>query len=93
MTFSVITSRIVWLSILTIVVLNTYSIEAPAYDVLVIDVAHESEAEKIKQFELDARKLNELHLKGYPANVPEATGSAGERVLGSWTPGGEGGEE
>ncbi len=27
------------------------------------------------------------HLKGIPANVPEATGSAGPRVLGSWTPG------
>lgn len=27
------------------------------------------------------------HLKGIPANVPEATGSKGLRVLGSWTPG------
>jgi anhydro-N-acetylmuramic acid kinase len=27
------------------------------------------------------------HLKGIPANVPEATGSNGPRVLGSWTPG------
>jgi anhydro-N-acetylmuramic acid kinase len=27
------------------------------------------------------------HLKGIPANVPEATGSRGLRVLGSWTPG------
>ena len=27
------------------------------------------------------------HLKGIPANVPEATGSRGPRVLGSWTPG------
>jgi anhydro-N-acetylmuramic acid kinase len=27
------------------------------------------------------------HLKGIPANVPEATGSSGPRVLGSWTPG------
>lgn len=27
------------------------------------------------------------HLKGIPANVPEATGSKGPRVLGSWTPG------
>jgi len=27
------------------------------------------------------------HLKGVPANVPEATGSRGPRVLGSWTPG------
>jgi anhydro-N-acetylmuramic acid kinase len=27
------------------------------------------------------------HLMGIPANVPEATGSRGPRVLGSWTPG------
>lgn len=27
------------------------------------------------------------HLAGIPANVPEATGSAGPRILGSWTPG------
>lgn len=27
------------------------------------------------------------HLRGIPANVPEATGSRGPRVLGSWTPG------
>ena len=27
------------------------------------------------------------HLMGIPANVPEATGSSGPRVLGSWTPG------
>ena len=27
------------------------------------------------------------HLHGIPANVPEATGSRGPRVLGSWTPG------
>jgi anhydro-N-acetylmuramic acid kinase len=27
------------------------------------------------------------HLKGIPANVPEATGSRGARILGSWTPG------
>ncbi|HET7232799.1 MAG TPA: anhydro-N-acetylmuramic acid kinase [Longimicrobium sp.] len=27
------------------------------------------------------------HLRGIPANVPEATGSAGPRVLGSYTPG------
>ena len=27
------------------------------------------------------------HLRGVPANVPEATGAAGPRVLGSWTPG------
>lgn len=27
------------------------------------------------------------HLQGVPANVPEATGSRGPRVLGSWTPG------
>jgi anhydro-N-acetylmuramic acid kinase len=27
------------------------------------------------------------HLHGVPANVPEATGSRGPRVLGSWTPG------
>ena len=27
------------------------------------------------------------HLEGIPANVPEATGSRGPRVLGSWTPG------
>ena len=26
------------------------------------------------------------HLRGIPANVPEATGAAGPRVLGSWTP-------
>ncbi len=32
------------------------------------------------------------HLKGIPANVPEATGSQGPRVLGSWTPGRAGGE-
>jgi anhydro-N-acetylmuramic acid kinase len=32
------------------------------------------------------------HLKGIPANVPEATGSRGPRVLGSWTPGRVGGE-
>lgn len=31
------------------------------------------------------------HLQGLPANVPEATGSKGPRVLGSWTPGGMGG--
>lgn len=31
------------------------------------------------------------HLRGVPANVPEATGSRGPRVLGSWTPGGTGG--
>jgi anhydro-N-acetylmuramic acid kinase len=31
------------------------------------------------------------HLKGIPANVPEATGSRGPRVLGSWTPGRGGG--
>jgi anhydro-N-acetylmuramic acid kinase len=31
------------------------------------------------------------HLEGVPANVPEATGSRGHRVLGSWTPGGLGG--
>jgi anhydro-N-acetylmuramic acid kinase len=30
------------------------------------------------------------HLEGIPANVPEATGSRGPRVLGSWTPGKEG---
>jgi len=30
------------------------------------------------------------HMKGVPANVPEATGSQGPRVLGSWTPGGGG---
>ncbi len=29
------------------------------------------------------------HLHGIPANVPEATGSRGLRVLGSWTPGRE----
>jgi anhydro-N-acetylmuramic acid kinase len=27
-------------------------------------------------------------LSGLPANVPEATGSSGPRILGSWTPGG-----
>jgi anhydro-N-acetylmuramic acid kinase len=27
------------------------------------------------------------HLEGIEANVPEATGSSGPRVLGSWTPG------
>jgi anhydro-N-acetylmuramic acid kinase len=27
------------------------------------------------------------HIKGIPANLPEATGSRGPRVLGSWTPG------
>jgi anhydro-N-acetylmuramic acid kinase len=27
------------------------------------------------------------HLRGVPANVPEATGSQGPRILGSWTPG------
>jgi anhydro-N-acetylmuramic acid kinase len=27
------------------------------------------------------------HLRGIPANVPEATGAAGPRVLGSLTPG------
>ena len=27
------------------------------------------------------------HLKGLPANVPEATGAQGPRVLGSYTPG------
>lgn len=30
------------------------------------------------------------HLMGIPANVPEATGSRGPRVLGSWTPGKKG---
>ncbi|MGD2121110.1 MAG: anhydro-N-acetylmuramic acid kinase [Gemmatimonadota bacterium] len=32
------------------------------------------------------------HISGLPANVPEATGSMGPRVLGSWTPGERGGE-
>jgi len=27
------------------------------------------------------------HIRGIPANVPQATGSVGPRVLGSWTPG------
>jgi anhydro-N-acetylmuramic acid kinase len=31
------------------------------------------------------------HLRGIPANVPEATGSRGPRVLGSFTPGKGGG--
>jgi anhydro-N-acetylmuramic acid kinase len=31
------------------------------------------------------------HVSGLPANVPEATGSRGPRVLGSWTPGPVGG--
>ncbi len=31
------------------------------------------------------------HLNGIPANLPEATGSVGPRVLGSWTPGGRAG--
>lgn len=31
------------------------------------------------------------HLRGLPGNVPEATGSRGRRVLGSWTPGPAGG--
>jgi len=31
------------------------------------------------------------HLKGVPANVPDATGAQGPRVLGSWTPGRKGG--
>jgi anhydro-N-acetylmuramic acid kinase len=31
------------------------------------------------------------HVSGLPANVPEATGSTGPRVLGSWTPGAGGG--
>ena len=31
------------------------------------------------------------HLQGFPGNVPEATGSQGPRVLGSWTPGKRGG--
>jgi anhydro-N-acetylmuramic acid kinase len=30
------------------------------------------------------------HVHGLPANVPEATGSSGPRILGSWTPGREG---
>ncbi len=29
------------------------------------------------------------HVRGIPANVPEATGASGRRVLGSWTPGRE----
>jgi anhydro-N-acetylmuramic acid kinase len=31
------------------------------------------------------------HVSGLPANVPEATGSEGLRILGSWTPGSGGG--
>jgi len=31
--------------------------------------------------------LSWAHLHGIPANVPEATGSRGPRILGSWTPG------
>ncbi len=30
------------------------------------------------------------HISGFPGNVPEATGSGGSRVLGSWTPGRKG---
>ena len=30
------------------------------------------------------------HLRGVPANVPEATGSRGPRILGCWTPGRDG---
>jgi anhydro-N-acetylmuramic acid kinase len=51
------------------------------------DVGMDPDAREAAAFAL----LAWAHVKGVPANVPEATGSRGPRVLGSWTPGQTGG--
>ena len=58
------------LGILTIALLFTSSIHAFPYEVLVIDIAGESDTVKIREYEKDAKQFNELHLKGYPAAKP-----------------------
>jgi hypothetical protein len=58
------------LGLLTVMLLLTSSAAAWAYEVLVIDIAGETDTVKIEHFRADAERLNGLHLKGYPAVKP-----------------------